>query len=155
MNNFENPEELVQTFVDGWNGKDARKLASIFVERAEFVNVTGLWWHNKERIYKAHEYGLRVIFNDSSLQVLQTKTRMLAEDVAMLHTKMRLEKQTPFEQVSAPAKRTNILIFICKKYETGWLCEAVQNTEIIPGMETFIADEGGSMSAVNYGEFGR
>ncbi|MEM6376904.1 MAG: SgcJ/EcaC family oxidoreductase, partial [Bacteroidota bacterium] len=60
MDRIQSPEAIVQTFVDGWNEKDAEKLASIFVEQAEFVNVTGLWWHNKPRIYKAHEYGLRV-----------------------------------------------------------------------------------------------
>ncbi|MFV1885086.1 MAG: SgcJ/EcaC family oxidoreductase [Balneola sp.] len=67
MNVFKAPDELIDSFVDGWNERDAERLASIFVEDAEFVNVTGLWWHTKERIYKAHEYGLRVIFKDSHL----------------------------------------------------------------------------------------
>ncbi len=155
MVGFNEPEELINTFVDGWNEKDAEKLASIFVPNAEFVNVTGLWWHNKERIYKAHEYGLRVIFKDAPLQVLYLKQRQLSRDVVMIHTKMRLENQTPIMGSKQTSARTNILLFICKKYNKGWLCEAVQNTELISGKETFVIDKDGKRSAVNYGQYGK
>ena len=154
MDKIHIPEAIVQTFVDGWNEKDAEKLASIFVEQAEFVNVTGLWWHDKPRINKAHEYGLRVIFPDSDLKIIKIKKRMLAQDVAMVHAKMKLSNQTPFGEVEKTASRNNILLFICKKYPESWKCEAVQNTEIVPGKETFIIDAEGKQSAVNYGTYG-
>ena len=155
MNLIDTPEKIVHTFVEGWNEKDAIKLATIFVQNAEFVNVTGLWWHTKERIYKAHEYGLRVIFKDSPLKIVHLKTRMLSENIAMIHAKMRLSEQTPLGEVKHTAKRDNILLFICKRYEKDWLCEAVQNTEIVPGKETFIVNKKGERSAVDYGKYGK
>jgi len=152
---MESPEKIVSTFVDGWNEKDPVKLASIFVEEAEFVNVTGLWWHTKERIYKAHEYGLRVIFKDSPLEVIRIKTRMLEKNVAMIHAKMKLSNQSAFGKVEKASDRYNILLFICKLYGNDWKCEAVQNTEIHAGQETFIVDEKGERQAVNYEQFGK
>ena len=86
---IDSPEHIVQTFVDGWNEGNAEKLASIFVEDAEFVNVTGLWWHNKKRIYEAHEYGLRVIFKGAKLKITRQKARWLSDDIALVHAKMK------------------------------------------------------------------
>ena len=149
------PEQIVQTFVDGWNEGNAEKLASIFVEDAEFVNVTGLWWHDKERIYKAHEYGLRVIFKGATLKITQLKTRWLSNDIALVHTRMRLIGQTPFDPAEQTAGRSNILLFVCKRQNDNWMCETVQNTEIISGEETFIINQNGERSAVNYGQFGK
>lgn len=154
MHGFKSPEEVIRIFVEGWNAKNAEKLASIFVTEAEFVNVTGLWWHNKERIYKAHEYGLRVIFKDSPLRVLYLRKRQLTSEVVMIHAKMQLENQAPIIGVTKTSVRNNILLFICKQYDSGWLCEAVQNTEIMLGQETFVVDEEGNRSAVNYGQYG-
>ena len=45
--NLDRPEAAVHTFIEAWNERNTHKLASIFVEDAEFVNVTGLWWHNR------------------------------------------------------------------------------------------------------------
>ncbi|MFV1885085.1 MAG: hypothetical protein ACMZ7B_11400 [Balneola sp.] len=73
----------------------------------------------------------------------------------MIHVKMKLVNQTPIEGITKTAERNNILLFICKKYEGGWYCEAVQNTEIIPRQETFVMDEKGIRSALNYGQYGK
>jgi len=65
------PEEVPKRFAEGWNERDADKIATIFDEDAEFVNVVGIWWHNREQIRKAHDYGLRVIFNESTLKIVK------------------------------------------------------------------------------------
>ena len=102
---------MVKRFVTGWNEKNAEKLASIFVENAEFVNVTGLWWHSRDRIFKAHDYGLKVIFQRSDLEIIRMKKRTLTEKVAIIHAKMRLVRQTPMEEGKTPQPRNNILLF--------------------------------------------
>ena len=152
---MDTPEQIVQTFVDGWNESNPEKLASIFVVDAEFVNVTGLWWHDKERIYQAHEYGLRVIFKGATLKITRLKTRWLSDDIALVHAKMKLTGQTPFGATEQTATRNNILLFVCKRQNNQWMCETVQNTEIISGQETFIINQSGERSAVNYGQFGK
>lgn len=41
-------------FVDAWNHRDPDALAALFDQDAEFVNVTGLWWHTRDEIRSAH-----------------------------------------------------------------------------------------------------
>ncbi|MEM7659204.1 MAG: SgcJ/EcaC family oxidoreductase [Bacteroidota bacterium] len=154
MPSLETPEQIVSTFVEAWNERDARKLASVFVDKAEFVNVTGLWWHNRERIFQAHDYGLRVIFNHSTLEVVRTKTRMLSEEIATIHAKLRLTNQTPQQSDQQAAVRTTIFLFVVQQSPEGWKCEVAQNTEVFSGKETFVVDEEGNRSAVSYGKFG-
>ena len=61
------PEDVVVRFVESWNHRDPDALAALFDDDAEFVNVTGLWWHTRDEIQSAHAYGLTRIFKDSSL----------------------------------------------------------------------------------------
>ena len=42
------PEDVVAAFVEAWNQRDPDALAALFDSDAEFVNVTGLWWHTRE-----------------------------------------------------------------------------------------------------------
>ena len=53
----------------GVEQRDPDALASLFDSDAEFVNVTGLWWHDRASIRKAHAYGLERIFSASTLTV--------------------------------------------------------------------------------------
>ena len=61
------PEQIPSLFAEAWNRRDPDALASLFEDDAEFVNVTGLWWHDRASIRKAHAYGLERIFNESKL----------------------------------------------------------------------------------------
>ena len=65
----ERPEALPAAFAAAWNRRDPDALAALFDEDAEFVNVTGLWWHNRADIRRAHAYGLATIFDRSTLTV--------------------------------------------------------------------------------------
>ena len=47
------PEQIPSLFEDAWNKRDADALALLFDEDAEFVNVAGLWWHDRASIRKA------------------------------------------------------------------------------------------------------
>jgi hypothetical protein len=42
----EEPDDIAGVFVSAWNDRDADRLAPVFDDDAEFVNVTGLWWHD-------------------------------------------------------------------------------------------------------------
>ena len=44
-------------------------IAALFDPDAEFVNVVGLWWHDREAIRRAHAYGLTRIFQHSTLRI--------------------------------------------------------------------------------------
>ena len=68
-------EDVVATFVEAWNRCDPDGLATLFDSDAEFVNVTGLWWHTREEIRKAHAYGLTRIFKESVLTATDVRVK--------------------------------------------------------------------------------
>ena len=144
------PEAIPNRFVEGWNNRDVDEMMSAFTEDAEFVNVVGLWWHNKNQIHKAHDYGLKVIFNNSSLKILKTNVKQLTDTVAVVHAKMRLSGQSSNGTISNPRLRQNIFSFVVQKSENGWLCVSAHNTDIVPGAETNIVSDDGKIKSVSY-----
>lgn len=147
---FDRPEDLPALFVQAWNERRAENIAGLFAEDAEFINVVGLWWHDRQAIFKAHDYGLKTIFNDSKLEVRQIKVRAMAEEFAIVYARMRLSGQTPIGEVEQAGVRFNIFTFVVKKYPEGWLCESAHNTDQIPGKETNLVGLTGKMEAVDY-----
>ena len=144
------PEDIPRLFAEAWNARKPDALAALFEEDAEFVNVVGLWWHNKEDIKKAHAYGLKTIFNTSHLEIRQIKTKMLSLEIAVVHCRMKLSGQSSQGNVQKPAARFNLFSFVVRNNGSQWLCAAAHNTDIIPGKETNIVDETGTMQAVDY-----
>lgn len=41
------PEQVARAFVEAWEDRDPDAIAALFVADADFVNVTGLWWHDR------------------------------------------------------------------------------------------------------------
>ena len=144
------PEQIPEFFAKAWNRKNAVELANLFVEDAEFVNVVGLWWHNRRAIWQAHDYGLKVIFPESTIEVQRVKVRMLAEGIALVHAKMRLTGQSAFGDVKEAGARQNLFSFIVQRKENGWVCVSAHNTDIISGKETNIVNDLGEISSVDY-----
>lgn len=146
------PEDISKTFMKAWNLKDAKMLASIFDEDAEFINVTGLWWHDRKSIFEAHDYGLKVIFKDSELSLRKSKIKYLSDKIAVVNSRVHLKGQTSNKGKKAQARNT-IFTFVVHQNEDGnWSCASAQNTDIVPGKETHIIDEDGNMEAVDYRE---
>jgi uncharacterized protein (TIGR02246 family) len=144
------PGEIPQQFVEGWNRRDAAAIAGLFVEDAEFVNVVGLWWHDRQAIWKAHDYGLRVIFKNSKLELRQTKVRSLSDTYALVHARMKLTGQTGHEEEDKPQARFNVFSMVAEKRDKGWVCVSAHNTDQVPGKETNIVDEQGTIRSVDY-----
>ena len=152
MDQFElnSPEDIPKTFIKAWNLKDAKMLASIFDEDAEFINVTGLWWHDRDAISKAHDYGLKIIFKDSELSLRKVKVKYLTDSIAVVNVRVHLDGQTGIENKKAQARNTIFTFVVHQKEHGNWSCASAQNTDIVPGKETHIIDEKGNMSAGNY-----
>ncbi|HKM45720.1 MAG TPA: SgcJ/EcaC family oxidoreductase [Dysgonamonadaceae bacterium] len=146
---IEKPSEIAERFKKAWNSYDAEGIARLFFENADFVNVTGKWWDNKEDILKAHEFGFRVIFKNSHLEILNVKEKMLSEDIAIVHTRIRLTGQTEKDVEKADIRET-MFLFVLRKIDGQWLCESAQNTDIVFGMQTNIRNEKGELKSVSY-----
>ncbi len=142
------PKEIPARFAEGWNERDADKIAAIFDQNADFINVVGIWWENRADIRKAHDYGLRVIFKDSNLKVGRVKVKHPAETVAVIHARMLLSGQSNVTG-QTPQNRQTLFMFVAHKTKSGWSCVSAQNTDIVPGKETN-ANIDGSLESVDY-----
>ncbi|MDZ7805876.1 MAG: SgcJ/EcaC family oxidoreductase [Gracilimonas sp.] len=147
------PGEIPALFIEAWMLRDADYLASLFTEDAEFVNVVGLWWHNRDDITQAHAYGFDKIFGNSDLRLMETTVKHLSDDIAVVHARMRLKNQTPSKKDETPSIRQNIFSFVVKKLGDKWICKSAHNTDIIPGADTNLVDENGKFRSVNYSKY--
>lgn len=145
------PADMPKRFCEAWNRYDARALAAVFFEDADFVNVTGKWWENREDIYKAHDFGLRIIFKDSHLEILRIKVKMLGDAAAVVHTHIRLTGQSPNQGTDAHPRET-LFLFVVQKTADGWRCSSAQNTDIVANKQTNVRDADGELRSVNYKE---
>lgn len=143
------PENIADNFARHWNEKDAQKLAGLFADDADFINVTGLWWENQRSIERAHDYGLKVIFPDSELSVKKTKFRKLGEAAGVVIARMLLTGQSGLDGKNAGHRQT-LFTFVMEKKETGWICVSAQNNDITCGAETHIRKADGSLEPVSY-----
>jgi len=144
------PEDLAAAFVDAWNRGDPDALAALFDEDAEFVNVTGLWWHTREEIRKAHAYGLTRIFKGSVLTATDVRVRSLSDEIALVHVRMVLSGQSPVDDVRVPRRRMNVMSFVVHRTVDGWRCASAHNTDVVPGSETNVIDDDGHLRSVTY-----
>src|SRR5699024_578300 len=127
---LDRPEHLPVVFAEAWAERDADGIAALFDADAEFVNVTGLWWHDREAIRKAHAYGLATIFNQSTLRISRTRVKYLADDIAVVHARMTLSGQTAVGSVDQPGTRRSLFSFVVHRTADGWRCASAHNTDI-------------------------
>ncbi|MBD3678980.1 MAG: SgcJ/EcaC family oxidoreductase [Rhodobacteraceae bacterium] len=133
---------MPHAFARAWAARDAGALAALFAEDADFVNVVGLWWHDRAAIEKAHAYGLSTFFRNSVLKPGRVKLRMLGPDAAVVQCRFTLTGQIAPDGSEAGARRT-VLSFVMQRREDGWICVSAQNTDIVPGAETHLATDVG------------
>ncbi len=148
MNEAIQPGDIPKLFIEHWNNRRADLLAGLFEEDADFINVVGLWWEKQQDIFKAHDYGLKVIFPDSTLKAGKIKIKMLTDDVAVVLVRMLLSGQTALKGTAGT--RHNIFTFVVRKKDGFWHCVSAQNTDIVPGAETYIRTETGELKPADY-----
>lgn len=141
------PAALAAGFIDAWNRHDMSAFASLFADDAQFVNVVGMWWRNRDEIEAAHRHSHTTFFRDSRLEGELRSLKFLCGDVALLHVLWTLTGQIePNGSVGQP--RHGILMLVAAKGERGWLIHAAQNTDIVAGALTIAAapQQGGAIT---------
>ena len=129
-----NPEEEVKavliSFQESWNQHDIEKLANLFAEDADFVNVLGMRWVGRSAIRDAHVQSHNTIFKNSRLTNSETIVRFVKPDVAVTRTFWSLVGHTtPTGETGQPRKGiiTNVIV----KQNEKWQIIVSQNTDIV------------------------
>jgi uncharacterized protein (TIGR02246 family) len=133
------PRIIAEDFAAAWNAADPVALAALFVEDADFVNVVGLWWTSRRQIRDNHAYGFKHMFPHTVMALERVTVRELGADVAVVHAGWVMTGQiTPTGETAGT--RRGVITFTTLLQQTGrWLAVSAQNTDAVPGMQTYIA----------------
>ncbi|ETX27141.1 SgcJ/EcaC family oxidoreductase [Roseivivax isoporae] len=135
----EHPEDFPAAFAAAWATRQGAAIGDLFVEDADFVNVVGLWWHDRAAIARAHDYALKSFFAETDLRVGATRVRQLSPDVAVVQFRVTLTGQRAPDGTAAGPRQT-LLGVVLRRTEAGWLAVTCQNTDVVPGAETHVND---------------
>jgi uncharacterized protein (TIGR02246 family) len=141
------PEDIPVLFARAWNNRDADALAALFDEDAEFVNVTGLCWHDRESIRKAHAQRLGHVITKSTLAAADTKVKLLAPRVAVVHSQLTLSDD---QAATDAGPRTTIVSFVVHRVGERWLCASAHNTDVVPNPAMDVVPEAGVSGLTSY-----
>ncbi len=136
----EDPADIPVAFTHAWMARDAKSLAELFSKDAEFVNVVGLWWHDRAAIEAAHDYGLSTFFSNSTLRPGVIRTKRLGKDVAVVQCRFTLTGQTHPNGDVGGTRRT-ILTFVTHRHGDSWPIVVAQNTDIVEGAESMVRSD--------------
>jgi uncharacterized protein (TIGR02246 family) len=126
-------ERLAAGFTDSWNSHDMTQFARLFADDADFVNVVGIWWKNREEIEKAHAYSHSTFFKNSRLSGQIAGLKFLRRDLATVHILWELVGQIePDGSVGQPRK--GVLLLVCGKQNGAWRIHTAQNTDIVAAL---------------------
>lgn len=145
------PQDIPERFKEAWNRYDPDGIANLFFDNADFINVTGKWWDNKGDIWKAHDFGLRIIFQHSRMEVIMVKVKILSRNISVVNAHIRITGQTAKGGGHAGVRET-MFLFVARKVNGQWWCESAQNTDIVFGEQTNIRDGEGKLKSVSYKE---
>jgi uncharacterized protein (TIGR02246 family) len=86
----------VTAYADAWNIHDAKLLAALFVEDADFVTVMGMWLKGREDINSNHAWLFSGLMRESRLTITCKKVRFLKPDTAVAQ---QITGRSPFQQI--------------------------------------------------------
>lgn len=135
------PEAVPAAFARAWNNRDARALAALFDEDAEFVDVSGLVWRDRESIRKAHAKGLEGLVEESILSIDETRVKLLSPDIAVVHARLT---------VTGNAPRTMVASFVVHRAGERWLCTAAHSTEVTARVAAEVIENAGRLRSADY-----
>jgi uncharacterized protein (TIGR02246 family) len=144
------PEDIPVLFARAWNDRNPDALACLFDEDAEFVNATGVCWHDRESIRKAHADGRERAFNNSTLAAGETKVKLLSPRVAVVHAQMTLAGEEPAGTVTQSGPRSTIVSFVLHRSGDRWLCASAHKTDVLPSTDTNVIAEAGAAGLASH-----
>ena len=118
------PSDIPQAFAQAWNAGDPDALASLFDEDADFVNVTGVCWHDRASIRNAHA---NHPVNIATVEPESTTVKLMSPDIAVVQARMTFEGEAP---------HTSIVSFVVHRIGDRWLCASAHSSDVVPEKET-------------------
>ena len=121
--------EIEFRFNEAWGRHDADGMVESVTEDAQFVTVNGAWTTTRAQILDLMRrlHGATGPFRSSTRDTPEMHVRLLAPDVAMVHSRFRIHGD-----IDEP-ERTGIGTRVLRKIDGQWRTVAVQNTDVRAG----------------------
>jgi uncharacterized protein (TIGR02246 family) len=128
MSDEDDIRQIEARFNAAWNRHDPDGMVESLTDDGQFVTVNGIWMKSRAEFHKLMQrlHGAGGPFRQSSRETLEMHVRMLAPDVAMVHSRFRVSGEA--EGTAAP--REGVGIRVVRKVDGRWRTMAVQNTDI-------------------------
>lgn len=120
----------MQAFADAWNIHDAKQLATVFAENADFVNVAGQWWKGRAELEQGHAKAFANHLKNTRMNFPDTQIKFLKPDVAIYHSTWEMNGLISPDGSILPPKQ-GILTAIAQQQNGQWQIVAVHNTETV------------------------
>ena len=135
MNNHEQDileiKAIMQSFADAWNVYDAKQIAELFTEDADFVNVAGQWWKGRTELGQGHANAFSNHLKNTHMRFPDTTVKFLKPDLVICHSTWEMSGLTRPDGISLPTKH-GVLTAIAQQQHGQWQLVAVHNTETLP-----------------------
>ncbi|HEV8075479.1 MAG TPA: SgcJ/EcaC family oxidoreductase [Candidatus Acidoferrum sp.] len=124
---------LPKNFCDAWAKHDGHALAKIMADEVDFVTVATTYLHGRADFELFHVRLLSGRFKDAIITPLETTTRFLRPDMAVVHWSWKIEgDKNPDGTARQP--RYGMMTLVAEKENGNWLVSVGQNTNAILGI---------------------
>ena len=127
--NEEAIRSVVNRFIDSWNRHDMRALAGLFVDDADFVDVFGNWFRDKDAIEQALAQRHTTVFRESRFTEKEVVIRALKPDLAVVHAVIELSGAFDREGRQLP-RGLGVITSVVEETDEGWRIVSLQNTAV-------------------------
>ena len=122
---------MAEQFVSIWNAHDMTRLADIYADDADFVNVIGMHWKGASQIAEMHVLLHESRMRQTTLVSEDLDVRVLAPSVAVVHDTWVLTGDPGAPGWKVGEQRRGILVHVLKLDGAGkWHIAVSQNTDI-------------------------
>jgi uncharacterized protein (TIGR02246 family) len=122
-------ERIASELAEAWNRHDARALAAVFAEDADFTNVFGMVAKGRAAIEALHAPLFQTIFKDSHLTVTETRVRLIRPDVASVDVSWKMTGARDPHGNPWP-KREGLLNWISTRHGNDWVIDVSHNMDL-------------------------
>ena len=131
--------KLPQEFCDAWTKHDGHVLAKLMAEDVDFVTVAATYLHGRADFEVFHVRLLSGRFKDPTLTALESTTRFLRPEMAVVHWSWKMEgDKNPDDTPRQP--RYGMMTLVAERKNGNWLIVVGQNTNAILGIPPELQD---------------
>ena len=121
--------DVMDRFIDAWNGHDAHAFAAVFAEDADFTNVLGIGASGRSKIEEFHAPVFATIFKNSHQKYDDIKIRFIRDDIAAVDVHWQMTGATDPQGNPWP-DRHGLLNFVMAKDAGRWQIVVMHNLDL-------------------------